>query len=75
MGSKLAHATIGDLIAFSWPYGPMREHGRPFVNEVLRILTISQDFSRGGAATVTAVDTGEFVSDGAGARLLTPLAL
>jgi hypothetical protein len=71
-GPRLIHATVGDLLAFTWPYGPTRESGHPYVNQILRIVQIEQDFRRGGATTVVAVDTGAYVTSG-GVRLLTPL--
>jgi hypothetical protein len=72
--STLAHVTIGDLIAFSWPYGPRRELGNPYVNQLLRVLTVSHEFAQGGVTTITAVDTGTFVHLN-GVRVLEPLAL
>lgn len=72
--STLAHVTIGDLIAFSWPYGPRRELGNPYVNQLLRVLTVSHEFAQGGVTTITAVDTGTFVHVN-GVRVLEPLAL
>lgn len=73
-GSRLIHVTVGDLIAFTWPYGPTRESGNQYVNEILRVLTASHDVATGGIVTITAIDTGAFVQSG-GTRLLTPLAL
>jgi hypothetical protein len=73
-GSRLIHATVGDLLAFTWPYGPQRESGNRYINQILRILAISHDFAKGGVVQITAVDTGAFVTDGS-TRLLTPLAL
>ena len=73
-GPTLAHATVGDVIAFSWPYGPRREQGKPYVNQLLRVLAVEHDFSRGGVTTVTAADTGTFVNVN-GVRVLEPLAL
>lgn len=61
-GSLLAHATIGDVIAFSWPYGPKREANNAYINEILRINNIQHDPMRGGAAEVVAVDTGAFLA-------------
>jgi hypothetical protein len=74
-GPQLIHATVGDVIAFSWPYGPTREMGNPYVNQILRITQINHDFTQGGISDVTAVDTGGFVADGGGLRILEPLAL
>ena len=73
-GSKLAHVAIGDILVFSWPYGPKRELDNPYVNQLIRVLTVSQDFSSGGRTTITAVDTGAFVNVN-GNRVLEPLAL
>lgn len=72
--SALAHVTTGDLIAFSWPYGPTRELGNPYVNQLLRVLTVTHEFAQGGVTSITAVDTGTFVNV-AGVRVLEPLAL
>jgi hypothetical protein len=72
--SALAHVTTGDLIAFTWPYGPRRELGNPYVNQILRVLTISHEFAQGGVTSITAVDTGTFVNI-ADVRVLEPLAL
>jgi hypothetical protein len=65
-----AHLSIGDYIAFTWPYGPTREDGHPYANEVLRVVSITIDATRGGAFTVQAVDLGAYLTDGAGARRL-----
>lgn len=73
-GSAMAHVTIGDIIAFSWPYGPRREFGNPYHNQLLRVLTVSHDFSKGGITSITAVDTGTFVNVN-GNRVLEPLDL
>lgn len=73
-GPRLIHATVGDLIAFTWPYGPTRESGNPYVNQILRIVQINHDFTRGGLTQVTAVDTGSYVTSG-GTRLLTPYSM
>jgi hypothetical protein len=73
-GSKLAHATISDLLAFSWPYGPTRENGNIYVNQIIRIVSITHDYARGGSSRVTALDTGDYVTLG-GVRLLNPLEL
>jgi hypothetical protein len=74
-GSRFTHLTIGDLIAFSWPYGPVRENGNLYMNEILRIGDITLDTTRGGAQTIIAVDLGNYVTGAGGTRLLTPLAL
>lgn len=73
-GPMLAHATVGDILAFSWPYGPRREHGLPYVNQLLRVLSIEHSFDIGGVTTVTAIDTGTYVNVN-GVRVLEPLAL
>lgn len=73
-GPRLIHATIGDLIAFTWPYGPTREAGHLYINEILRIVQVDQDFTRGGLTSITAVDTGSYIKDG-GVRLLTPFSM
>jgi len=73
-GPMLAHATVGDILAFSWPYGPRREQGLPYVNQLLRVLSIEHSFDIGGVTTVTAIDTGTFVNVN-GQRVLEPLAL
>jgi hypothetical protein len=73
-GPMLTHATVGDILAFSWPYGPRREQGLPYVNQLLRILSIEHTFEQGGVTTVTATDTGTFVNVN-GVRVIEPLAL
>jgi hypothetical protein len=74
-GSQFAHLTIGDCLAFTWPYGPTRENGHPYVNQILRIVEIALDARRGGALAIVAVDLGTWVTGAGGTRLLTPLAL
>lgn len=69
--ARALHVTIGDMIAFTWPYGPRRELGNAYVNEVLRVVSISHDLTD-GASAIGAVDTGEYVSSG-GNRVLEPL--
>jgi len=71
---RVAHCSIGDYIAFSWPYGPTREGGRPFVNEILRITDLILDAQRGGAVTITAVGLGEYITGSGGTRELEPWA-
>lgn len=73
-GPGLIHATVGDIIAFSWPYGPTRENGLPYVNQLLRLVSVDHDFATGGETAVVAVDTGTFVNVN-GVRVLEPLAL
>lgn len=73
-GSQFAHLTIGDTIAFTWPYGPTRENNHRYINEVLRIVEIALDATRGGALAIVAVDLGTYVTGPGGTRLLTPLA-
>jgi hypothetical protein len=73
-GSQLIHLAIGDIFAFSWPYGPRRELGNPYYNQLLRALTVIHSFERGGISAITAVDTGTFVNRD-GVRVLEPLAL
>lgn len=74
VGARFTTLTIGDYIAFSWPYGPTRELGHPYVNEILRVVEVGIDPTRGGLLQVTAVDVGTYVTR-TGSRLLTPLAL
>ena len=57
-GGRFAHLTVGDLITFTWPYGPTRESGNPYASEILRIANLTIDLSRGGAMKVLAVDLG-----------------
>ena len=71
-GGRYGHLSIGDLIAFSWPYGPTRELDHPYVNEILRIANLSLDLSRGGALEILAVDLGIYFTS-AGVRNLTPV--
>lgn len=73
-GGQFAHLTIGDCIAFTWPYGPTRENGNRYINQILRIIEVALDGTRGGAFTITAVDLGVYVTEG-GTRRLTPLPL
>jgi len=73
-GSLFVHVTVGDLFAFSWPYGPTRELGHGYVNEILRVVEISHDVTRGGMTSVTAADTGAYVASG-GSRVLVPLGI
>ena len=73
-GGKFAHLTIGDMIAFSWAYGPTREDGNEYVNEILRIVNITSNPTRGGTMELIAVDLGLFILNG-GVRLTTPVAL
>lgn len=65
-----AHLSIGDYIAFTWPYGPTREGGNPYTNEILRIVSLAVDAAQGGAYQVQAVDLGAYLTDGTGARQL-----
>lgn len=69
-GHRVAHVTIGDLIAVSWPYGPTREQGHPYMNEICRVVDVVLDASRGGAVTLTAVDLGVYLTGPDGARVL-----
>lgn len=62
VGPKLFHATVGDLVAFTWPFGPTREQGNPYSNEILRIVSISHDLKAGGKSSVVALDTGRYLS-------------
>jgi hypothetical protein len=71
---RVAHVTIGDYIALSWPYGPTREGGRPFVNEILRVTDVIIDAQRGGCVTITAVGLGEYILGTGGTRELEPYA-
>ena len=70
--ARAVHITVGDLISFSWPYGPVREEGKPYVNQILRVLSSSNEWEQGGLTTINAVDTGSYVRDGSGNRVLTP---
>jgi hypothetical protein len=74
-GGQFAHMTIGDVFAFTWPYGPTREQGNSYINQQLRVVQIDIDASRGGAYNIVALDLGTFVMGAGGTRLLTPLAL
>ena len=69
--AKLIHATVGDYLALTWAWGPLREEGNTYINEVLRILTVNHNLSRGGRTHVRAIDLGAYVSasesDGQGA--------
>lgn len=71
-GHRVAHVTIGDLIAVSWPYGPTREGERPYANEVCRVVDVVLDAQRGGAVTLTAVDLGTYLTGPDGTRELDP---
>ena len=61
-GAKLLHATIGDSIGFSWPWGPVREEGNDYVNEILRIIGLRHDVGGSGQTEVTAVDLGGYLT-------------
>jgi hypothetical protein len=67
---KFAHLSIGDPIAFTWPYGPTRENNNPYTNEILRIVDLTLDARRGGGYSVIAQDLGDFLADDAGRRRL-----
>ena len=54
--------------------GPTREFGNPYVNEILRIVQIEQDFTRGGKTQVIAIDTGAYINR-FGVRVLEPVTL
>lgn len=73
-GSRVAHVTVGDYISFSWPYGPTREFGKPYVNEILRVVDLKLDTSRGGAVEIIAVDLGVYLTGPDGTRELEPYA-
>lgn len=72
VGARFAHLSIGDLIAFTWPYGPTRETGNPYANEILRIVELAIDATRGGAFQILAVDLGAYLTAG-GSRVLAPV--
>jgi hypothetical protein len=72
-GHCAAHVTIGDYICVSWPYGPTREGGRPYVNEICRVVDVVLDGgTRGGAITLTAADLGAYLTGPDGTRVLDP---
>lgn len=56
-GSKLLHATIGDLLPFTWRYGPARTVAGDYANRLLRLIRVEHDFVR-GTTTVAGIDTG-----------------
>lgn len=62
-GSKMLHATVGDRIAFSWPYGPTREEGHPYVNEVLRVLGVVHTLGTAPRTEVTALSLGRYLTE------------
>ncbi len=59
--ARLAHVTVGDRIGFSWSWGPAREEGHSFVNEVLRVIGLTHSFSTQPRAAVTALCLGRYV--------------
>lgn len=59
-GGRLAHGAVGDIVGFTWPYGPVREDSNLYVNEMLRIVAIAHEQVRDGASEVTAVDLGAY---------------
>jgi hypothetical protein len=60
-GNVLARATEGDYIALTWFYGPTRDDGEGYVNEVLRIITLRHAIDGpNGTTFVEAIDTGTF---------------
>lgn len=69
-GHRVAHVTTGDYIAVSWPYGPTREGGNPYMNEILRVVDVVLHADRGGAVTITAVDLGVYLTGPDGTRIL-----
>jgi hypothetical protein len=69
---RVAHVTIGDLICVSWPYGPTREGGRPYMNEICRVVDVVIDAERGGAVMLTAADLGVYLTGPDGTRVLDP---
>lgn len=70
--ARVAHLTVGDLICVTWPYGPTREGGRPYANEICRVVDLVLDPARGGAVTITAVDLGVYLTGPDGTRELEP---
>lgn len=66
------HLSVGDLISFSWASGPIRELGNPYVNQILRVISSTNDWMQGGMTTIEALDTGEYMRDGSDLRILTP---
>lgn len=64
-GPKLAHATIGDWIGFSWEWGPTREQGNSYRNEILRLVAIRHYLEElKFRTTVEAVDSGSYLTSG-----------
>jgi len=58
----LLAATEGDLIGFSWDWGPTRERGHLYRNEVLRLLALSPTLDDRPRIDVVALDTGRFLA-------------
>ena len=69
---RVAHVSIGDYIAVSWPYGPTREDGNAYTNEILRVVDVALEAERGGAVQLTAVDLGQYITGSGGTRELAP---
>jgi hypothetical protein len=69
---RVAHITIGDYIGVSWPYGPTREHGNPFVNEIFRVVDLILDAQRGGGVTLIGVGLGQYITGPGDTRALEP---
>lgn len=63
LNARLAHATIGDLIGFSWAWGPEREHGNAYKNQLLKIIEIRHSTANGGRSSVVAIDTGGYIPE------------
>lgn len=63
MRAKLARANVGDVLSFSWPWGPTREEGNEYANEILRLVSLRHDPSNSGTSAVTAVDLGSYLTE------------
>ena len=62
-GPRALHLGVMDVIGFSWPrFGPLRERGNPYRNEVLRVVEVDHDATGAGRSAVAAIDLGGFLT-------------
>ena len=60
-GPMLMHAGIWDPFSLTWAWGPRREHGNQYRNQILRVLSVEHDTAGAGVTRVRAIDTGLYV--------------
>lgn len=62
-GSRAAHLSVGDVIGFSWDSGPTRERSMPYRNELLQVISVTNDsLDHGGRTHIEAWDTGAYIT-------------